>query len=102
MSIRIQNDQTAGVNSGAAERTNAVSGSTSSSGSRGANSIGGEDQVNVSSIGNALSAQSASRANRIQHLAALYASGNYHVDSARTSQAIVAGAIGSSSGTGKA
>ena len=98
MSIRIQNDQTADIASTSAQRaeqsTRLASGGTKSAGTSG----GGDDQVEVSSvatsIGAAISAHTAARSSRLQQLGLQYASGQYSADSLKTSQALVAGALG--------
>ena len=104
MSIRIDNDKTADIASNPAQRTEqtdrlAPGGTKSGSGVSGE----GEDQVEVSSttssIGAAVSANNAARSNRVQELGALYTSGQYNVDSFKTSQALVSSAIGAAGGS---
>ena len=99
MSIRIQNDQMTGAASTAAQRNEQSSRPTNGAANAGGGrSIDGEDQVEVSSvassIGAAVSAQSAARSTRLQQLGALYASGQYSADSFKTSQSIISGALG--------
>ena len=48
----------------------------------------------LGSLARAISTDSAGRANRVQALASLYQSGSYRADSAATSRAMVADAIG--------
>ena len=78
---------------------------TDSSGSIRGGSAGGSgnaDRVEFSSalgsLSRALSADGSARANRVQHLAALYQSGSYHPDSMATSRAMVSDAL---AGAGK-
>lgn len=105
MSIRIESDQI-GSASSPATRVDQVSrppdGSSKSSGVTNQ----GQDQVDVSpataKISAQISAQNSTRAARIQQLGALYAGGQYKVDSAQVSQSLVANALGAgSAGAGK-
>jgi anti-sigma28 factor (negative regulator of flagellin synthesis) len=99
MSIRIQNDQTTSVASTPAQSAEQAA-RFSSGGTKtgGASSLAGEDQVDVSSvtssIGAAVSANNAARSNRVQQLGAIYASGQYKVDSAKISQSLISSALG--------
>ena len=104
MSIRIQNDQTAGAASTPAQRTEQSARFASGGTNTGSKISGdGEDQVDVSSvtssIGAAVSAHSAARSNRVQQLGALYASGQNSADSLKTSQALVSGALVATGGS---
>lgn len=104
MSIRIHNDQAAGITASQTGRTDGAPGAglTNSRTTQGGT---GADRVEVSqvaeSITTAISSQKLQQANRVSHLAALYASDRYTPDSTRISQALVANAVGTSS-AGKA
>ena len=101
MSIRIQSDHLAGTQSSGPGRTNEISHGASSS-SKAGRAGGGSDHVEISSlsegIASANSAQEAQQAARVSHLAALYASGRYRVDSQAVSKAIVSSALGQAGG----
>lgn len=103
MSIRIQNDSMAGVVAPGVGRTDEVSHpsnpsslSTGKTGSRGT-----ADSVDISSLSQSVAAastaQQTQQASRIKQLSALYASGQYSVDSERVSRAIVSQALGDGS-----
>lgn len=104
MSLRIQNDQA--TNGAAAEVSHAAQSSPVSPGfGKTQKTIGsaGGDQVDVSSVTEAIaagiSAQNLQRATRVTQLGALYARGQYSVDAAHLSSAIVGNAItGSAAG----
>jgi hypothetical protein len=97
MSLRVQNDPSAGIGpsgvGGAGQSTSVGGGSGKSRISSG---VAGGDQVQVSSVAESISAGTAAlnqqRANRVSQLSALYAGGKYTVDSAKVSAALVAGA----------
>ena len=104
MSLRIQNDPA--TNGTAAEVSHAAQSTSVSPGLGNAQKTIGSavgDQVNVSSVTEAISAgisaQNLQRATRVTQLGALYARGQYYVDSVDVSSAIVGNAItGSSAG----
>jgi hypothetical protein len=102
MSIRIHNEALPGTSVSELSRAEEVSrsakdGSKSISGA----GITGGDQVELSSlsgsISQALTAAAAHQSGKVQHLAALYASGKYNVNSVDLGRAIVSQTIGSSS-----
>ena len=98
MSLRIQNDQAAGLAATETARTGQTGSAAAGSGKSRTGSAGeGGDHVAVSSVAESItagiSAQNLQHAARVQQLSALYASGRYTVDSARLSSAIVGGAI---------
>jgi len=106
MSLRIQNDPA--TNGTAAEVNHATQSSSVSPGlGKAQKTIGsaGGDQVDVSSVTEAISvgisAQNLQRATRVTQLGALYARGQYSVDAADVSRAIVGNAI-TGSATGQA
>jgi anti-sigma28 factor (negative regulator of flagellin synthesis) len=88
MSIRIYNDGLAGTAASEASRAQELSRATSS-GTRSSGPAAGEDQVQISSLSETLSAQSSHRAARVQELAAAYQSGKYQVNSTDVSRSIV-------------
>jgi anti-sigma28 factor (negative regulator of flagellin synthesis) len=101
MSLRIHNDPSAGVASTEVSRTSQpASGASGSGKSRSAFGVDSGDHVQVSSIAEGISAgisaQNVSRAARVSQLSALYASGQYKVDSSAVSQAVVGNAVKSS------
>ena len=104
MSLRIQNDPA--TNGTTAEVGHTAQSSSVSPGlGKSQTKIGsaGEDQVDVSSvteaISAAISAQNLQRGARVAQLGALYATGQYLVDSANVSRAIVGNAMtGSAAG----
>lgn len=97
MSLKVQNDASAGVGSPDVSRA-AQSGSTTAvfGRSRISSSVAGGDQVQVSSVAESIAAGASElnqqRASRVSQLSVLYAGGKYTVDSARVSAALVAGA----------
>lgn len=98
MSLRIQNDQAAGLASTETARTGQTGSAAAGSGKTRTGSSGdGGDQVAVSSVAESItagiSAQNLQHAARVQQLSALYASGRYTVDSAKVGSAIVGNAI---------
>ena len=103
MSIRIQSDHLAGTQTADTSRTSEVSQSLASSSSR-ARGGSGADSVEISSLSEGIAAanaaQSAQQAGRVRHLAALYASGRYQVDSKAVSHAIVSESLGQAGGGG--
>jgi len=80
---------------GAAEtsRTQELSRSSNSGTTSTGSAAGGEDQVQISSLSEALSAQGSQRAARVQDLAAIYQSGGYQASSTDVSRAIVNNAL---------
>jgi len=100
MSIRIESDQIGSASSPAA-RVDQVSRAPDNPSKSTAVTTSGQDQIDVSpataKISAELSAQSSTRASQVQQLGALYASGQYKVDSAQVSQSIVTSAIGAGS-----
>lgn len=102
MSIRIQDNYQADAAAKAGRmdeisRPPASSKAKSSSGPAAAS-----DEVDISSlsgkIADAVATQQTQQSERVSHLAALYANGNYHVDANTLSKALVSQAIGASSG----
>ena len=102
MSIRIQNDSltgTAAPGIGRADEIsrppNSPSQSTGKSGGRGG------DSVDISSLSQSVTAastaQQAQQTSRVRQLAALYRSGQYSIDSAQVSHAMVSQALGEGS-----
>ena len=94
MSLRVQNDPSAGI--GPSEVNRAAQGTAAAvgSGKSGISSgVAGGDQVQVSSVTELISVGTAAlnqqRASRISQLSALYAGGKYTVDSASVSAALV-------------
>lgn len=105
MSIRIESDQI-GSASSPATRVDQVSRPPDQASKSTGVASQGQDHVDVSpataKISAELSAQSSTRTSHVQQLSALYASGQYKVDSAQVSQSLVASAIGAgSAGTGR-
>jgi hypothetical protein len=106
MSLRVQNDPSAGIGSSEVNRTGQSASITGGSGkSRISSGIEGGDQVQVSSVAESISAGASAlsqqRANQVSQLSALYAGGKYTVDSAKVSAALIAGAT-TSTAAGKA
>lgn len=107
MSLRIQNDAPGGINS---QGINGTQNTGHANGAAGANrgyGISGSpstDQVDVSdsasTISDGISLDGAQHSARVQQLSALYASGNYHVDAAKVSSAIVSQGITGTGGAG--
>lgn len=98
MSLRIQNDNLAGVALPGAGRTDEISQPSGSSNPASARSgQPSADSVDISSLSQnvaaASNAQAAQQAGRVKQLAALYQSGQYSVDSASVSRAIVSQAL---------
>ena len=89
MSIRIYNDGLAGAAASEASRAQESSRAGTSGKPSSGSAAGGEDQVQISSLSEALAAQSSQRAERVQHLAAAYQSGRYQVNPTEVSRAIV-------------
>jgi len=100
MSIRIQND---GIAAAATSQT-APAEKTGKPGSTSSGSIGnnGTDQVDISSlsgsIGGASSALASQQSARVNQLTALYANGQFQVNSTQLSRALVTSAMGGSVG----
>jgi hypothetical protein len=100
MSIRIQND---GIAAAAASQT-APAEKTGKPGSTSSGSIGssGADQVDISSLSGSIAAASSALASqqsaRVSQLTGLYASGQFQVNSAQLSSALVTSAMGSAGG----
>lgn len=99
MSIRIQNDTSAGVGTSGVGRADEISrpaGSPSSTTGRSGSRSG--DSVDISSLSQSLAAasraQDVQQASRVSRLSALYRSGQYNVDPAQVSRAMVSQAIG--------
>jgi anti-sigma28 factor (negative regulator of flagellin synthesis) len=93
MSIRIYNDGLAGASALENSRAEQLS-RTGGTGKPGAGAgPGGEDQVQMSSLSEALTAAQSQRATNVQQLAAAYQSGHYHVDSTDVSRALVSHAL---------
>lgn len=97
MSLRIQNDQAAGLAATETARNGQTGSAAAGSGKTRTGSSGdGGDQVAVSSVAESItagiSAHNLQHAARVSQLSALYASGRYTVDSAKVSSAIVGSA----------
>jgi anti-sigma28 factor (negative regulator of flagellin synthesis) len=99
--MRIQNDGIAGPSASgpAAAESVAQSGASTRAGSAGSSS--GADQVEISSLSGNVAAAAATlastQADRVSQLAALYAKGEYRVDSMQLSRALISSAISSGS-----
>ena len=89
MSIQIYNDGLAGAGASEAARTQELGHATSGSKAITPAGSGAEDQVQISSVSSALTAQGSERAAQVQALAAVYQSGHYQVNSMDVSRAIV-------------
>jgi anti-sigma28 factor (negative regulator of flagellin synthesis) len=90
MSIQIYNDGLAGAGASETSRAQDVSRAASlSPGSTSASSSSGEDQVQISSLSSALSAQGSQREAHVAQLAAAYQSGRYEVNAMDVSKALV-------------
>lgn len=102
MSIRIQNDSLAGTAPSGVGRADEISHAASSSNVSASRSGNRTDSVDISSLSQSVVAastsQQAQQASRIQHLSALYRSGQYGVDSTDVSRAIISQALGEGSG----
>lgn len=99
MSTRVQNDGGLGqaqLQTGRTEGKSPVAKGQSHAASAYAPS--GVDSVQISSLSEKIAAAGSSgeteRASRVRQLSALYASGQYHVDSRKVSQSIVEAALG--------
>jgi hypothetical protein len=98
MSLRVQNDPAAGIGASEVNRSGQSTSIGGGSGKSGRISSGAEggDQVQVSSVTESISAGTSAlnleRAGRVSQLGALYAGGQYTVDSAKVSAALIAGA----------
>ena len=105
MSIRIQNDVISG---GASHEVNrpGEAGHAGSGRSRVGSGTASGDQVEISSAAQTFSdgvhASSVQHSARVKELSALYASGQYHVDSHQVSRALVNSGISSAGPAGKA
>lgn len=103
MSIRIQTDSLSGATApgvGRADEASPLSGrATPASGKAGQR---GTDSVEISSLSQSFtaanSAEDAHQASRVKQLAALYRSGQYQMDSASVSRAMVSQALTAGSG----
>jgi anti-sigma28 factor (negative regulator of flagellin synthesis) len=93
MSIRIYNDGLAGAAASETSRAQDLSKASQSSKTSSGSAAGGEDQVQISSLSEALSAQGSQRTDRVQSLAAVYQNGGYQVNSMDVSRAIVNNAL---------
>jgi flagellar biosynthesis anti-sigma factor FlgM len=109
MSIRIQNDViSGGIAGGASQEVNRAgeAGNTGASRGRIGTGTAGGDQVEISSAAQTFSdgvhASSVQHSARVKELSALYASGQYHVDSHQVSRALVNSGISSADPAGKA
>jgi anti-sigma28 factor (negative regulator of flagellin synthesis) len=95
MSMRIQNDALAAA--AASQTAPAESAKQAGSSKPSGSSLHGTDQVDISSfsanVADSNATLAAQQAARVKHLAALYAAGQYHVDSAQLSRAMVSRAI---------
>lgn len=89
MSIQIYNDGLAGAGASDAGRVQELSHSTSGGKPTSGASSSGEDQVQISSLSSALTAQGSERAAHVEQLAAAYQSGRYQVNPTEVSRAIV-------------
>lgn len=99
MSIRIQNDSLTGTAASGIGRADEVSRPANSpSQSAGRSGNRGGDSVDISSLSQSVAAastvQQAQQASRVGQLAALYRSGQYSIDSAQVSRALVSQALG--------
>ena len=93
MSIRIYNYGLAGTAASETSRAQELSRTSTTGGTSSGSTADGEDQVRISSLSEALSAQGSQRAARVQDLAAVYQSGRYQVNSMDVSHAIVNNAL---------
>ena len=89
MSIQIYNDGLAGAGASDAARVQELSHGISGGKATSGVSSGGEDQVQISPLSSALTAQGNERAARVQQLAATYQGGQYQVNPTDVSRAIV-------------
>jgi len=92
MSMRIQND---GIATAGASQTTPADGLGLHQASRQSGSITdiGTDQVEISSLSGNVAALANQQADRVSQLAALYARGDYHVDSMQLSRALISGSL---------
>jgi hypothetical protein len=93
MSIRIYSDGLAGTAASETSRAQELSRTGSSNKPSGGSAAGGEDQVQISSLSEALTAQGSQRAARVQDLAAVYQRGGYQASSMDVSRSIVNNAL---------
>ena len=97
MRIRLQNDGVAGASTSAASQTNLTQSGSSITPASGFNT----DQVEISSLSESISSASSAlgsqQADRVSQLAAVYAKGQYQVDSVQLSHALVSHALASGS-----
>jgi anti-sigma28 factor (negative regulator of flagellin synthesis) len=89
MSIQIYNDGLAGAGASEATRTQDLSRATTGGKPTSGASSSGEDQVQISSLSSALTADGSQHAARVQQLSAVFQSGRYEVNSMDVSRAIV-------------
>lgn len=99
MSVRIQNDGLAGAGASEVSRPSDLSGSSTAAGKLGPVAASPDgDQVELSSLSGGVAGSVASanarQADRVRHLAELYASGRYQVDAAKVSRAMISDALG--------
>jgi len=93
MSIRIYSDGLAGTAASETSRAQELSRTGSSSKPSVGSAAGGEDQVQMSSLSEALTSQGSERAARVQELAAAYQKGGYQANSMDVSRAILNNAL---------
>ena len=93
MSIRIYSDGLAGTAAPETSRAQELSRTGSSSKTSGGAAAVGEDQVSISSLSEALTAQGSQRAARVQELAGAYQKGGYQANSMDVSRAILNNAL---------
>jgi anti-sigma28 factor (negative regulator of flagellin synthesis) len=89
MSIQIYNDGLAGAGASEATRTQDLSRAATGGKPAFGPSSSGEDQVQISSLSSALTADGSQHAARVQQLSAVFQSGRYEVNSMDVSRAIV-------------
>jgi anti-sigma28 factor (negative regulator of flagellin synthesis) len=89
MSIRIYNDGLAGAAAAETSRAEQLSRATGTGKSAAGQGASGEDQVQISSLSEAVATAQSQRAASVQRLAAVYQSGGYQVDSTSVSRALV-------------
>jgi hypothetical protein len=97
MSIRIYNDGLAGTAASETSRAQEATRASGSGKSAGGSGAVGEDQVQISSLSEAITAQSSQRAAFVQNLAAVYQSGRYQASPAAVGQALVDQALSAGS-----
>jgi anti-sigma28 factor (negative regulator of flagellin synthesis) len=102
MSVRIQTDHLAGTQAAETSRAKDISQVSNSSSAKAGKAGGSADNVEISSLSEGIaaanSAQQAQQTSRVHHLASLFQSGNYHVDSSAVSKAMVSSALGNAGG----